>query len=253
MLGLPQRKDSMLVYGHRGAGGEAPENTIAGCKHAIARGVQYLELDMRLSKDDQLVMLHDDTVNRTTDQQGKVSTYTVAELKKMDARRSGTPWPNKRDTGIVTLDAMLKATPEIKGYQLEVKTGSTAQMNRVAELLAEKFPTESSVERIVITSSSLTLLQQLMTIAPHIPRGFISMNLNPFPVLDRFNCSLLALSWSVCNLINVGHARRKGLHVSVWTVNDASVIKNLNRLKIDSVITDYPSMALPLTASLSRQ
>jgi glycerophosphoryl diester phosphodiesterase len=57
----------------------------------------------------------------------------------------------------------------------------------------------------------------------------------------------------VSNLINIGHARRQGLHVSVWTVNDASVIKNFNRLKIDSVITDYPSMALPLTASLSRQ
>lgn len=253
MLGLPQRKEEMLVYGHRGAGGEAPENTIAGCKHAIERGVRYLELDMRLSKDDQLVIIHDDSVDRTTDQQGKVNTYTAAELKKMDARRSGTPWPNKRNTGIVTLDALLAATPEIKGYQLEVKTGSTAQMNRIAELLAERFPTESSVEPIVITSSSLTLLQQLMTIAPHIPRGYISISLNPFPTLDRFSCSLLAMSWSVCNLINIGHARRKGLHVSVWTVNDASVIKNLNRLKVDSVITDYPSMALPLAASLTRK
>ena len=123
MLGLPQRKDSMLVYGHRGAGGEAPENTIAGCKHAIARGVQYLELDMRLSKDDQLVMLHDDTVNRTTDQQGKVSTYTVAELKKMDARRSGTPWPNKRDTGIVTLDAIAEGDTRNQGVSVRSKNG----------------------------------------------------------------------------------------------------------------------------------
>jgi glycerophosphoryl diester phosphodiesterase len=253
MLGLPQRKEAMLVYGHRGAGGEAPENTIAGCKHAIERGVRYLELDMRLSKDDQLVMLHDDTVDRTTEHKGKVNTYTVAELKKMDARCDGPPWPNKRNTGIVTLDAMLAATPEIKGYQLEVKAGSTAQMNRIAELLAERFPTESSVKKVVITSSSLTVLQQLKSIAPHIPRGYISITPNPFPVLDRFDCCLLAISWSVSNLINIGHARRKGLHVSVWTVNDASIIKNLSRLKVDSVITDYPSMALPLAASLERK
>ncbi len=253
MLGLPQRKEAMLVYGHRGAGGEAPENTIAGCRHAIERGTRYLELDMRLSKDDQIVMLHDDSVDRTTDHEGKVASYTVAELKDMDARSSGAPWPNKENTGIVTLDAMLEATPEIEGYQLEVKTGSAVQMSRMAELLVERFPTESSVGRVVITSSSLTLLQKLMTIAPHIPRGYISITPNPFPVLDRFKCTLLAMNWGVCNMINVGHARRQGLHVSVWTVNDASVIKNMDRLKVDSVITDYPSMALPLTASLIRK
>lgn len=242
----------MLVYGHRGAGGEAPENTIAGCQHAIERGARYLELDMRLSKDDQLVMIHDDSVDRTTGEKGKVNTYTTAELKKMDARQSGAPWPNKRNTGVVTLDEMLDATPDIKGYQLEVKTGSSAQMERIAELLAERFSSESSVERVVITSSSMTLLQHLMTLAPHIPRGYISITPNPFPVLDRFKCSLLAMNWSVCNIINLGHARRKGFHISVWTVNDASVVKNIYRSKVDSVITDYPSMALPLIASLER-
>ncbi len=242
----------MLVYGHRGAGGEAPENTIAGCRHAIDRGTRYLELDMRLSKDDQIVMIHDESVDRTTDHKGKVNTYTAAELKGMDARQSGAPWPAKEGTGVVTLAEMLDATPEIQGYQLEVKTGPTGQMERIAELLAERFPSEASVEKVVITSSSLTLLQRLMTLAPHIPRGYISITPNPFPVLDRFKCSLLAMNWGVCNMINLGHARRKGLHISVWTVNDASVIKNLHRSKVDSVITDFPSMALPLIASLER-
>lgn len=242
----------MLVYGHRGAGGEAPENTIAGCRHAIERGTRYLELDMRLSKDDELVMIHDESVDRTTDHKGKVNSYSVAELKDMDARQSGAPWPSKEGTGIVTLAEMLDATPEIEGYQLEVKTGPTDHMERIAELLAEQFPSEASVEKVVITSSSLTLLQRLMTLAPHIPRGYISITPNPFPVLDRFKCSLLAMNWSVCNMINLGHARRKGLHISVWTVNDASVIKNLHRSKVDSVITDFPSMALPLIASFER-
>ena len=257
MIGLMTTKDkkkqsNMLVYGHRGAGGEAPENTIAGCRHAIERGTRYLELDMRLSKDGQLVVIHDDTVDRTTEQQGKINTFTASELQQMDARYSGAPWPDSTDTGVVTLDAMLEATPEIEGYQLEVKTGSTAQMEETAELLAKRFPSEADVERIVITSSSLTLLQRLMTLAPHIPRGYISISPNPFPTIDRFKCCLVAMNWSVCNLFNVGHARRKGIHVSVWTVNDASVIKNLHRSKVDSVITDYPSMALPLIASMER-
>ena len=242
----------MLVYGHRGAGGEAPENTIAGCRHAIDRGTRYLELDMRLSNDDKIVMIHDESVDRTADHKGKVNDYTAAELRDMDARQSGVPWPDEQDTGIVTLAEMLDATPEIKGYQLEVKNGPTKQLERIAELLVEQFPSEASVEKVIVTSSSLTLLQRLMTLAPYIPRGYISITPNPFPVVDRFKCSLLAMNWSVCNLINLGHARRKGLHTSVWTVNDASVIKNFHRSKVDSVITDFPSMALPLVASLER-
>lgn len=242
----------MLVYGHRGAGGEAPENTIAGCRHAIERGARYLELDIRLSMEGKLVMIHDETVDRTTHHSGNVNSFTVTELAAMDARQDGPPWPDDRGTGIVTLDSMLEATPEIKGYQLEVKTGTPEQMEEVAALLAEKFPTVASVKSIVVTSSSLILLQRLMTFAPHIPRGYISINPNPFPVLDRFNCSLMAMNWGSCNMFNLGHARRKGLHISIWTVNDASVVKNLYRSKVDSIITDYPSMVLPLIASFER-
>ena len=89
----------MIVYGHRGSQGEAPENTIAGCRHAVSRGVRHFEIDLRLSKDGHLVVLHDERLKRTAGAPGKVSDYTARELARLDARLSGTPWPNRRQTG----------------------------------------------------------------------------------------------------------------------------------------------------------
>ena len=73
-----EKTQNILVYGHRGAAGEAPENTIAGCRHAIDRGVRYIELDLRLTKDRQLVVIHDVSVDRTTAQKGKVERYNAS-------------------------------------------------------------------------------------------------------------------------------------------------------------------------------
>ena len=101
----------MLVYGHRGAAGEAPENTIAGFRHAIERGTRHFELDVQMSKDDKLVVIHDNKVNRTTYCRGNVNQFTASELANMDARRGTPPWPRKRGANIATLDALLDATP----------------------------------------------------------------------------------------------------------------------------------------------
>ncbi len=84
----------MLIYGHRGARGEAPENTLAGFHRALAAGASRVELDLRLSSDEELVVIHDETVNRTTDGRGLVAHKSVAELARLDARRAGPDWPD---------------------------------------------------------------------------------------------------------------------------------------------------------------
>jgi glycerophosphoryl diester phosphodiesterase len=121
----------MQIYGHRGAGGEAPENTIAGCLHGIERGVKYVEIDLRLSSDEQLVVVHDKTLTRTVGKRGKPSKFTAVELAAMDARQDGPPWPSKKDSGVPTLKALMKATRKLKGYQLEVKSDSKAVIERI--------------------------------------------------------------------------------------------------------------------------
>ncbi|KXS52255.1 MAG: glycerophosphoryl diester phosphodiesterase, partial [Marinobacter sp. T13-3] len=95
----------MIVYGHRGAKGEAPENTLPAFNHAYRQGIRHFELDLVLSKDGIPVLVHDLTVDRTTSHKGNVGNYNVAELAAMDARRNVTGWPTR--TGIPTLEQLL--------------------------------------------------------------------------------------------------------------------------------------------------
>lgn len=243
----------MLVFGHRGAAGEAPENTIAGFRHASDRGASYVELDVRLSKDQQLVVVHDDKVNRTTSSKGRVSSFTAAELKKMDARRDSPPWPKKSFTGISTLDEVMKNTPGIKGYNIEVKSSGKNNVQLICELLADRLDSKQNIKGVFVTSSDLYCHEVLMNIAPHIDRGYVSVRPNPFPILEKYQCRYLSALWGTCNTMTVRHAHSMDMHVTAWTVNDASAIQSLYKMKVDSVITDYPSMAVPLIAKLSKK
>lgn len=236
----------MLVYGHRGAGGEAPENTIAGFRHAVERGVRHFELDVQMSRDEKLVVIHDSKVNRTSYSRGSVNQFSAGELAKMDARRSGPPWPRKKGANIATLDAVLAATPETQSYQIEVKSARRSVIELVAEQLSQRFPTRQAARCIIVTSSDLKLHDCLQDIAPHIARGLVSVKPDPLDTLLKYECDYLVTGWAVCNYYMVSRARKAGIEVSVWTVNDPRIIKNLYRLRVHSVITDYPSMALPL-------
>lgn len=242
----------MQVYGHRGAAGEAPENTIAGALHALERGARYIEIDLRLSADDQLVVIHDKSLKRTTGESGKPAQYKARQLAAMDARQDGPTWPRKRDCGVPTLDALLKATGKMQGYQLEVKSDTKTAIKRIASHLLERFPTASAARKVVVTSSDFFLHEYLGDIAPHIIRGLVIMRPDSLSNLEKLGCSYCAMHWSGCNPYTVRQLRKYGIHISVWTVNDAQIIKNLYRLKVDSVITDYPSMAVPLVGALER-
>ncbi|MFT5482309.1 MAG: glycerophosphoryl diester phosphodiesterase [Halieaceae bacterium] len=242
----------MIIYGHRGAAGEAPENTIAGCRHAIDRGVRHIEIDLQLSSDGQIVIVHDDNLRRTTGVSARIKNCSAAELKALDSRNSGPHWPNKKHTGVPTLAALLKATPELKGIQLEIKAGGKRSNIAILEELATLFPDRRAASGMVITCSNAGVLKDALAVVPWIDRGFVSTVAEPLQTLDNCQCSMLATQWGNCNPRLVRAAHRQNIHVSVWTVNDATLIKNLQRMKVDSVITDYPSMALPLLSALQR-
>lgn len=242
----------MIVYGHRGAAGEAPENTLAGFRHAIDRGVRHFEFDLNLSKDGELMVIHDTSVDRTTWHTGRVEDYTAKELLKMDARRNTPPWGSKKQTGIITLDTLLANIPEAKHLQLEVKKRSNKTMAKVAAMMAERFPSRKAGRRISVTSMSKDLHRHLIDIAPHISRGLVTLSPEAHVELKEMPYDLIALSWGGCSKPVVRKLHDAGVQVSCWTVNEPQVVKSLFKMGVDSVITDYPSMAIPLIGSLMR-
>jgi glycerophosphoryl diester phosphodiesterase len=244
----------VIVYGHRGARGEAPENTIAGCRHAVERGVRRLEIDLQLSKDGQLVVLHDTTIKRTVGQRGKVSDFTASELSKMDSRASGTPWPNKKGTGIPTLTALVEALPEIVHWQLELKSGRSKYNTQLVDTLADWLSNHPAAKTSshVVTCSEPMLLTEVKRQLPGQQTGYVSTTTYPNMIVESCACDYLVGHWSTMNPLIIRRLQKQGVHISAWTVNDATVIENLYHLGIDSVISDYPSMAVPLVATLQR-
>lgn len=243
----------MKVIGHRGAAGEAPENTIAGCRHAIERGVRALELDVRLSSDNRLVVVHDASLRRTTYSKGLVKNLTASDLKRVDARRSGPPWPHKKECGIPTLARLISQTPEIERYFIEAKVSGDAQAGPLASAFASEFSQKRSAKKIIAISLNLNFLEKLSHLAPHITLGYIATHFNQRNYKLPFSCQHMLIPMALCNPVHIGYLRHKKMEVSAWTINDAQAIKNLYRMKVDNVITDYPSMALPLVASLERK
>jgi glycerophosphoryl diester phosphodiesterase len=197
------------------------------------------------------VVIHDATLRRTADVPGKVADLDSRALAKLDNRGDGPPWPNKRDTGTPTLSALVESAPEIRHWQLELKHLGKRRNPALAEATISWLRRHRTPA--VVTSAEPELITAVKEGLPEQPTGFVSTTTTPEPMLDACGCDYLVANYTtLSNRALVRRLQKHNIHVSAWTVNDASAIEQLPRLGVDSIITDYPSMALPLVASLER-
>lgn len=233
-----------LIYGHRGARAEAPENTLPSFRKALDAGVTRVELDLHLSADQQLMVIHDPTLKRTTGLRGKVAQHTAAELSRIDARLGLPGWPTP--CPIPTLEQLLQQCPEIQHYQLEVKSGSERQSRIVLDAIACLTEQYKLQDKAVVTSSSRTLLRFAKRSNFLLPTGLVEEYglLDPVKSARRYGCEYLILNWKLCNENRLREAQAAGLHVSVWTVNDPALMRKLAEMGVDSLITDAPKLAV---------
>ncbi|MDX2353885.1 glycerophosphodiester phosphodiesterase [Stutzerimonas xanthomarina] len=232
-----------LIYGHRGAKGEAPENTLASFKQCLAHGVRRCELDLHLSKDGQLMVIHDPTLKRTTGRRGKVVEHDAEELTQYDARQGGPSW--KQPCPIPRLEELFEQC-EFEHWQLEVKSASRVRAARSVLAIKALAERHGLLDRVTVTSGSREVLRALKRLTPELSCGLVAEHawLDPLKVAKQYDCSLLALKWTLCTPERIAKARQLGLHVSVWTVNDPALMRRLADFGVDSLITDYPGLAV---------
>ncbi|SFM18522.1 glycerophosphodiester phosphodiesterase [Marinobacter zhejiangensis] len=233
----------MIIYGHRGAKGEAPENTLSGFELAYRHGIRRFEFDLVLAKDGLPVVIHDLTLERTTGQSGKVADYTAADLAKMDARRNVVSWPTPAP--IPSLEAVLAVIPEFEHLQLEVKSDKRNRLNILCNRLTELIQQRDLYERVVVTSSDTWFLQEIRRRNRRIAIGVVVDSRFPKPtsVAARLGCEYLILNWKLCSKALVDDAHRRDIKVSTWTVNSIHDMLTLEEHGVDSIITDYPTSA----------
>ncbi len=232
---------SPAIIGHRGARGEAPENTLAGFRQAVNAGAQGIELDVRLSSDHHLVVLHDRNVQRTTGHRNAARWMTRAELGGLDARQGSPGWHSP--TGVPSLEEVIDACPANMSFQLEVKAARRSTLERIADELIQLIDRRNLAGRVIVSSSHKPFLRELGRRAPHLHRGHVCRRRyrQPLRGTAAVGADWLIVHHSLASAALVRRARTRGLKISTWTVNDLAEAERLAELEVDSIITDFPS------------
>lgn len=233
----------MLIIGHRGARGEAPENTLSGFNYLKSLGIVALELDIHVCKDQQLVVIHDASLERTTTGVGLVKKHNGADLAALNACIYFKDWPH--DDGVPRLKDVLAAVSDFVHLQLEVKVTEAEDYVIVGRELNKRWP--QFTHRMVTTSFNTDYLAYMQQHYPHISRGLLVENDftgNIIATAQQLDCQLIAPHHSLLNKALIDTAHQQGLIVSTWTVNEAQRMQDLAAMGLDSLITDFPSLAL---------
>lgn len=242
----------MRLIGHRGARGESPENTLSGFRYLNGLGIRAVELDIQVSGDGELAIIHDNSLERTTLGAGEVRHTKSADLAMLDATRKAFPdWPVRE--GVPLLREVMEVLRDFEHIQFEVKAASESDCRVVAEKFPPLWREFGFGERAVTTSFNPRYLYLVRQTAPDIPRGFLfeqDYQGNPVEQALALGCVSVGPHQVRCDSGLVESAREAGLSVSTWTVNDADRMRELHRLGIDGVITDFPARALQQCAEL---
>ncbi|MFQ5813561.1 MAG: glycerophosphodiester phosphodiesterase [Anaerolineae bacterium] len=234
----------VLNFAHRGASHDAPQNTLAAFRLAREMGADGVELDVQVSKDGEAVVIHDFTVDATTDGQGRVADKTLAELKELDAGS----WFDARFTSqrIPTLQEVIIVLGHQLLLNIELKTrvfGSAGLVSEVVRLIED----HNLVHRAIVSSFNPLALRRVKRLNPRINTGLIYYFDLPAHLLRS---GLLFLTGS--NALNpekrlvtreyMDWARERGYRVNSWTVDEPAEMKRLISLGVDSIITNRPDV-----------
>jgi glycerophosphoryl diester phosphodiesterase len=237
-----------LVIAHRGFSGAAPENTLAAFKKAIEVGSDMIELDAHLSKDGKVIVIHDDILNRTTNGIGKVSNYTLEQLKQLDAGS----WFSAQFEGerIPTLREVLELTHRRIFVIIEIKSGDLGLygIRELAQKALKEVERAGMENQVLFCSFDPQALQRIQEKNPRIPTALILSKKWDFPeeVTEGKSYSLLSCRKSVLTPTNLLRAKQKGLKVFAWTLNTEEEMEQFLDWGIDGIITNYPDRLIKI-------
>ncbi len=236
-----------LIGGHRGSGSSEflnplPENTIPSFQQAFADGADLVELDVLLSSDDALVVIHDGSLDRTTDCSGRVRDFTLAEIQACDAavgttlEGAGVAAPTLREV-YEALDANAMVNVEIKGDDVGIYGAA-----HIAQIVVDEITDLDAADRTIISSFHSGILSETENYNAEMTTAFLTSELVVNPVMDQ--CVENGFDgfhphYTGILLGDVDYAHSLGLFVNVWTCNFAPFMHGLMDAGVDGILTDY--------------
>lgn len=239
------------LFAHRGGAAEAPENTLEAFRAGLDAGADRLELDVHATADGAVVVIHDETLERTTDDEGPVSQITLADLKRLNAacRFGG----GQRCARVPTLDEVLEAFPDVP-LNIEIKQDRPPIVRQVLAVLDR----HRARDRVLLAASKAHVMNAIREAAPDVLTGFSVLEVVEFMVRLRdpaYRPRGAALQvppedsgFTIVTPETVSRAHALGLEVHVWTINEEPEMERLLDLGVDGIMTDRPARAAALYA-----
>lgn len=226
----------LLITAHRGSSALAPENTLASLRQAIADGADSAEVDVQVTTDGELVLFHDDDLQRICGDPRLLRELAYDEISHLDVGRwfspqfAGERVPRLADAIALSQQAELKLNLELK---------AACPSPDFACRVVQQVDTLGFAQHCVLTSFNRDLLYQVRQLMPHGTLGLIC-DTAPGPAEDWLNLYSLAANAVTPELVARLHSQNKALHV--WTVNQPETMQRLIRAEVDSIITDSPAL-----------
>lgn len=253
------------LFGHRGASGEAPENTLAAFEKALAQGVPFLEMDCHATLDGEIVVCHDARLERTTDGSGEIRAWRFRDLVRLDAGYRFTPdgrsYPYRgRKLEIPRLRDVLEAFPQAR-INLEVKQSEPP----IAEAVVELVGRAGAEPRMLLAAEDDEVMAALRALRPGTASGSSRGEVIGFfralaegrqgayePPGDALQIPTSFMGSPLVTEQSLEAAHAAGLRIHVWTINAPDEMRGLLELGVDGIMSDFPGRLVEVVRAASR-
>lgn len=234
-----------LIYGHRGASGHAPENTLEAFRLAMDMGADGFELDVHVSKDGQLVVIHDETVDRTTDSTGLVRDLTLEQLKQLDACNGMEAYRGAKIPTLGEVFDLVQDTHHIVNVEIKTDEWFYAEIEEKCLALAKEKGVE---DRVIYSSFNHFTLMKMRALEPDAKLGMLfgDIMVAPWEYAKQLNVDYLhPMKMNIYVPGSAEQTIQAGYGINMWTINDEETM--LECMKYGAgIITNYPDIAVAL-------
>jgi glycerophosphoryl diester phosphodiesterase len=253
-----QSNPRIHVIAHRGGAGLRPENTLAAFEHAVALGADVLEMDVQPAADGAIVVIHDATVDRTTDGRGRVDSFTLEKLRKLDAGHrwsgdGGRSFPFRgKGIRIPALEEVFSGSPRTRMI-VEMKHGGAALARPLCELIRRSGMTEKAL----VASMNVDAVVAFRAACPEVLTAMSAAEARVFYGFHRagveFACTPRVMALLIPDRLRdrtlptaalVEAARRRNVRIQIWTINDEERMRQLAQIGVAGIMTDRPDRLL---------
>lgn len=240
---LMEEKKVTKIWAHRGASGYAPENTLKAFELAIDMGADGVELDVQFTKDRQIVVIHDETIDRVSNGSGRVVDYTLDELRQFSFNKTH---PEYGNVGIPTLEEVLNLMkPTDLMINIELKTGINFY-DGIEDSVLRLVERMGMQEQVIYSSFNHYSIVKIKELCPNAHTGFLYCDgtLHMAEYAQRYGVEALhPAQYNLQYIDLLPECRDRGIALHVWTVNSRTDLKQMVDLGVDAVITNYPDVA----------